>query len=98
LRYATAPAADISCTHIVGRLYAICRAGTITKTDDLSLRPEKFSGSIMASATPTAQVRNILVLVLVRTITRTSTRKRQRLFHAVRPHVANPVIKTQFSL
>jgi hypothetical protein len=48
----------------------------------------------MASATPTAQVLNILVLVLVRTITMTSTRKRQRLFHAVRPHVANPVIKT----
>jgi hypothetical protein len=51
-------------------------------------------GSIMASATPTAQVRNILVFVRTITMTSTSTRKRQRLFHAVRPHVANPVIKT----
>jgi hypothetical protein len=52
----------------------------------------------MASATPTAQVLNILVLVLVLvrtiTMTSTSTRKRQRLFQAVRPHVANPVVKT----
>jgi hypothetical protein len=56
------------------------------------------SGSIMASATPTAQVLSILVLVLVIVLTRTSTRKRQKLFHAVRPHVANPVLKTVVSL